>query len=284
MKKFVIARYYFNSLFREQADATFIDDLRKNPYLQESKFDYAVGNLAVDDKIDGYTIIRGTFGRVRKGDIGEIYDKEKQEFKKKNLPDTADILIEFIINPESHLIFVEFDSRLRPQVFAKKFKKIHGSTKSSADLEIDFIFIKKDVYEAIQKWKRIEKVTFKKLRPSNPSSLPDYEEIERFLKESGSESTNLELNAPAKKEDGDAKDVPGLNYKSKLIGQSIALSADGYGEARILGVDENDTKVEVETKSFLRKIDVDFARADVVQSIIDTVKKIKEEHSRKDKL
>src|SRR3989344_109786 len=284
MKKFVIARYYFNSLFREQADATFIDDLRKNPYLQESKFDYAVGNLAVDDKIDGYTIIRGTFGRVRKGDIREIYDKEKQEFKKKNLPDTADILIEFIINPESHLIFVEFDSRLRPQVFAKKFKKIHGSTKSSADLEIDFIFIKKDVYEAIQKWKRIEKVTFKKLRPSNPSSLPDYEEIERFLKESGSESTNLELNAPAKKEDGDAKDVPGLNYKSKLIGQSIALSADGYGEARILGVDENDTKVEVETKSFLRKIDVDFARADVVQSIIDTVKKIKEEHSRKDKL
>ena len=51
-----------------------------------------------------------------------------------------------------------------------------------------------------------------------------------------------------------------------------------------MGVDENDTKVEVETKSFLRKIDVDFARADVVQSIIDTVKKIKEEHSRKDKL
>ncbi len=45
MQKFVIGRYYFNSLFKGQADKSFFDDLMKEPFIDEKSFEYALGNF-----------------------------------------------------------------------------------------------------------------------------------------------------------------------------------------------------------------------------------------------
>lgn len=274
MQKFVIGRYYFNSLFKDRADKSFLDDLKKEPYVDEKSFEYALGDFNIED-YKGTILLRGTFGRMRKGDFAETYDKRKKEFKKKALPDFADVILEFIISHENHLIFLEYNTLVKPSYFADKVKKIYAHTASIAELEIDFIFIEKDVYETIQKWQSVEEVIFRKLRPSNPGSLDYFKEIEDLLKETKSEKTNIELHAPSTK--GSKDNSEGLNYDSRLIKQGIALSSHGYGEAKLKGKEKNSKEVEVESKKFLKKVEIDFTKDGALEKIIQTIEEIKKE-------
>jgi len=272
MEKFVIGRYYFNSLFKGQADKSFFHDLTKEPFIDEKSFEYALGNFNTEE-YKGISLLRGTFGRVRMGDFAEMYDKKRKEFKKKILPDIADVILDFIINHENHLIFLEYNTLISPSYFANKFKKIYSRTASIAELEIDFIFIEKDVYETIQKWQNVEQVIFKKLRPSNPSSFDYFKDIEDLLKETKSEKTNIELHAPSTK--GSEDNPEGLNYDSKLIKQGIALSSHGYGEAKLKGKEKNGREVEVESKRFLKKVEVDFTKDGALEKITQIIEEIK---------
>ncbi|MDP2967496.1 MAG: hypothetical protein Q8N87_03765 [bacterium] len=274
MKKLVIGRYYFNSLFKDRAGKSFLDDLMKEPFIEEKNFEYALGNFNAEEYEEN-VLLRGTFGRMRKGDFAKTYDKGKKEFKNKPLPDIADVILEFIINHENHLIFLEYNTLIKPSNFADKFKKIYAHTASIADLEIDFIFIEKDVYETIQKWQKVEQVIFKRLRPSNPSSLDYFKDIEELLKETKSEKTNIEFHGPSAK--GSEENVGSLNYESKLIKQGIALSSHGYGEARLKGLEKNGKEVEVESKRFLRKVEVDFTKDGALERIIQTIEEIKKQ-------
>lgn len=275
MEKFVIGRYYFNSLFKDQADKSFIEDLTRRPFIEEKKFEYALGNFNFE-KCENINLFRGTFGRLRKGDFANVYDKKKKEFKKEQMSETADVILEFIINHENHLIFVEYNFLIKPMYFADKFKKIYSSTSSLAELEMDFIFVERDVYETIKEWQRVDHVVFKKLRPSNPSSMDNFKEIEDLLKETKSEKTNIELRAASTK--GAKKQQPGLNHESKLIKQSIALSARGYGDARLEGV-KNGRRVEVESKRFLKKVEVNFDEDGALKKIVQTIEEIKQKES-----
>ncbi len=278
MKKFVIGRYYFNSLFKEKADQSFVEDLRKEPFVDEKSFEYALGNFNFEE-YKGFTLLRGTFGRMRKGDFAKTYDKIKKEFKVESLPEIADAILEFIIDHNDHLIFLEYSSLIKPNYFADKFKKIYAHTAAIAELEMDFIFVEKDVYETIQKWQSVDRVTFKKLRPSNPSSLDYFKDVEDLLKETKSEKTNIEFQSSSiKRVDTPTNKSRGLNYESKLIKQGIALSAHGYGEAKLKGR-ENNKEVEVESKKFLRKVEVDFGKDGALEKIVQTIEEIKKQES-----
>lgn len=279
MQKFVVARYNFNSLFKDAADKSFIQDLMVEPYISEKSFEYAIGNLHEEEE-SGHHLIRGTFGRVRKGNIGKVYDKKKKEFLKKRQPEIADVTLDFIINHSHHLIFFELNSKIPPAYASEKFLKIYSHTSSVADLEIDFIFIESDVYETIQKWDRIERVSFKKLRPSNPSSFDDFKDIERLLKETKSENTSIDFNAATIK-DGEklTSSQNGLDPESELIKQGIALSSFGYGEAKIKGKKNGEVR-EVETKKFLKKVEVDFFEDGALKKITQTIEEITRENDK----
>ncbi len=271
-KKFVIGRYYFNSLFKKDADATFEQDLMREPFIEEKSFEYAIGNVNTEE-LNGHKFLRGTFGRMRKGTIAKTYDKDKKEFKQEVLPEIADTTLEFLISHKHHLIFIEYSGVVLPSYFADKFKKIYANTKPIADLEFDFIFVEKDVYETIKKWKRVNRVVFKKLRPSNPSSLDYFKDVEDLLKETKSQKTDIAFQAPTVDEQKPDTPQDGLNYESKLIKQGIALSAHGYGEAKISG-QEDDKNVEVESKKFLRKLEIDFTREGALDKIVQTIEEI----------
>lgn len=270
MKTFVVGRYYFNSLFRDESNKNFIEELQKEPYMEANNYTYALGNFSGDD-YNGHDLLRGTFGRVRKGETAEVYDKENKEFKVKAMPDVADVMLEFLINHSNHLIFVESDSRIKPDYFANIFKKIYTKTSSIADIEIDFILIEKDIFDSLKKWDKVNKVIFKKLRPSNPSSYDDFKEIEDLIKETGSASTNMEFVATEIK--NGQNNEKGLVYDSKLIKQGISLSAHGYGKASIDG-DEGNEKVHVESGQFLKRVVVDFSEEGALSRITQTIEEI----------
>jgi len=270
-KKFAIGRYHFPSLFKDQANKSFLEDLTKKPFFEEKNFGYALGNFT-EEEYEGKAFLRATFGRLRKDKLVEVYDKHKKEFRKELMVESADVMLEFIISHEDHLIFVEYNYLIKPSQFVNKFKRIYSLSSSVAKVEIDFIFIEKDIFDSIKRWQRIEKVSFKKLRPSNPTSYDYFEEIEELLKETNSEKTRIDFEASSKeKEKGQGS---GLNYKSKLIRQGIALSAHGYGEAKLKGIEDGEKK-EVSSKRFLKKIEIDFTKEGALKKIRQTIEEIK---------
>lgn len=276
--KFAVGRYYFDSLFRDLANSSFIEDVtKKEPFITDNKFQYALGDFQFE-VIDDHSLLRGIFGRMKNSDISEVYNKETKEFKKSIVSGIVDKKLEFIISHPQHLIFIEYDKTFLPEHFAKKFQEIFKHTSSIAGIEIDFILDEKDVYKELATWSRVEKITFKKLRPSNPSSLDTFEEIEKLIKETNSSKTKLEFQATEEKNGKPANDS-GLNTDSTLIKQSLALSASGYGEADLLG-EKDGKEVEVSTVKFIKKVEVNFNEVGAIEKITQVIEEIQKNENK----
>lgn len=270
--KYVIGRYYFDSLFREEANKNFVDDLtKKEPFIDERSYQYALGDFN-SEIYEGHTFLRGLFGRMKKSDVTEVYNKETKEFNKSILSGKVDKKLEFLIDHTHHLIFVEYDNVIGPSYFADKFKEIFKHTSSVSNLELDFIFEEKDVYTELNTWSLVEKITFKKLRPSNPSSLDTFEEIEKLIKETNSAKTKIEFHSSEESKDTTIENK-GLNTDSILIRQGLALSASGYGEADLVGK-KNEQSVQVSTGKFIKKIEINFSEDGALKKITQEIENI----------
>ena len=266
--KFVIARYYFNSLFRAEANESFIADLKKEPFVDDGAYMYALGNFQ-NEIASSYNFIRGTFGRVVKSEDSQIYNKEKQAFIEVETSDKVQAMIEFLIHHDSHLIFIEQSSKIDPTSFKNKFQRIYGhNSKHQNSFEIDFVSSEEDIYKALKTWDKVTQATFKNLRSSNPSSSDTFERIEQLLKESKSDVVNLSL----KNTSNGAASV-GLNTESMLIKEALSLSANGYGEAKLKGTKEG-TTVQVGTKKTVRKIEVNFDEDGALTSFVKLIEEI----------
>lgn len=268
--RFAIARYGFDSMFAEELNRDFINNLMEEPFIHEDTFEYALGNFNVEAG-ENYNFIRGTFGKVRINKFVEIYDKESKEFKPEISKEIAEVTLEFLIDPSSHLLFLEYSSKLRPEQFVRKFKAIYEHSSDHGDLKIEFIFNDEDVYEVIRRWERIEKITFRNLRPTNPSSLDSFEDIENLLKETNSEKTKLEFEVDSESQENGNQS---LNADSTLIRQALALSAHGYGDGALKGKTHEGEKQEVKTRKYIRKVEVDFTEEGALDRIIQTIEEI----------
>ncbi len=270
MQTYYIGRYYFNALFRDLANQNFLNDLTKDPYLEKGKYVFAIGNINVDH-YENHEFIRGTFGRIRRDLTTTVYDRTQRTFSKLSKGEEADIMLEFIIHHKTHIIFVEKKSSIEPEYFADMFCQIYTRATVHADMSLDFLIDEADVYEEIKKWRRVEKVVFKGLRPTNPSSLDYFEDIDKLLKESNAEKAKFEFDA-LPEQDGEKKD--GINYESLLVKQSLALSSHGYGKAELKGK-KGDSPISTTTGRFKRTIELDFTN----EGVLTKLKQVTEEIS-----
>jgi len=270
-KEYIIARYYFNSIFRDQANSTFVKDIEKEPFIDEGAFMYALGDFGIE-KSGEDEFIRATFGKIKKRDYMKIYDKEKKKFKEGILDGKAEAMIDLIIHHKSHLIFIAKDWKIAPSLFKNKFKHIYQNNSSSvSDIEVDFISNEKDIYETIKKWGFVNSATFKNLRPSNPSSNDSFEDIEALIKETKSDRADFNF----KKQINTTESRESLDLDSKLLRQALSLSAHGYGEATIKGV-EGVIDVSVSTKKCIESIQLDFGEDGALEKITKKIKEIQE--------
>lgn len=272
-KTFVVARYYFPTLFRKESNETFFDDVKKLPVLPHKQHELALGDFANESR-SGHQFLKSIFGRSIKGRIGEIFDKETREFREQNLPDHVDEKIEVVFFHPKHLIFIEKSGLLRPERFVQFLKDAYHQINRFSEIAVDFIVEEKNIYKEIKEWDSVDKVVFTGLRPSNPSSDDTFDEIERLIKEANSGKTRMEFQSTrtAKGQQN------GLNPDSMLIRESLALTAHGYGEAVFEGT-KNGTLAKVETKRFPKTVSIKFSEDGGLDEIVATVNDLdKNEH------
>jgi len=269
--KFVIARYYFDSLFRDVANKDFLDDLKKEPIIDEDLFVYALGDFQ-PEHVNGYNFLRGTFGKIIKSESSKIYNKEKQEFIDGQMNNKVLATIEFLIHHESHLIFIEKSSKIEHETFKNKLIKIYEQNSiHPASFKIDFVSDEKDIYKTLKTWDMVTKAVFKNLRPSNPDCNDTFKDIEELIKETKSNTANLILKNDTK----NINSVQGLNIDSMLVREALSLSAHGYGEAKLEGTKEGE-QVQVETKRTVRKVEINFDEDGALENIVKIIEEVQQ--------
>lgn len=272
--KYFIARYYFNSLFKEEAASNFFDDIQRNPVFRSGGFSYAIGHVAADN-LDGIGVIRGQIGRIPAAEEGFVYNTEEKEFIRRDRGEFADIILEFCIIPDSHLLLVSQHSSFKAETVISKFKQIYLQSNQSyvSSFSIDFLTDTNDVYEEISHWARFTKVKFQGLRPSNPRPDDDYANIEEMLKDSGADRVNIEaVITPADpEEETNTPETRSINADSLLIRESLALSSHGYGRAELAGIDQNGEEKIVKNYKYRKTVDIDFREDGSIDKIRQVV-------------
>lgn len=279
-QRFLVVRYSFETLFAQQASDQFISDLESRPFLDSHtlNYRYAIGNFHVES-FNGREFLRATYGQSILNIRTNAYDPEKKEWLPAEANGLSSPLVELLFDPQKHLIFIEKKSGTKAEQVAKRIEQIYNSaTRSYGQLKIHFLTREVKIFDELKKFARIQRVTLRDLRPTNPDTLPEFEEIEKLLKETKSIGTKLEFKAEVLPE-GDAVATsanPGLDINSKLITQALSLSAHGYGEASVVGFKEDKTRVEVKTRSHSIETSFDFQDPQVLNHVakfIDTIQK-----------
>jgi hypothetical protein len=262
--KYVIARYYFDSLFKEEADSNFIDDIQRNPVFRVNSFSYAIGHVHVENE-DGVTYVRGQIGRIPVEEEGYVYDEGSKDFIASTRDSFADTILEFCIIPSRHILLIEDNNAFKATSALSKFRQIYLQSNESyvRSFSIDFVFNEIDVYQEISSWQQFKKVVFSDLRPSNPDPNDDYAFIEELIKDTASARTKIEFKTDEVKDTANS-----LNMDSQLISQGLSLSAHGYGNARIIGVDEGGAHKEVKTTKFRKTVEIDFREDGSISKIL----------------
>ncbi|MFA7314376.1 MAG: hypothetical protein WC025_00390 [Candidatus Magasanikbacteria bacterium] len=268
-KQFLVGRYYFDTLFRDEANKSFISDLTKKPTFEEGNIGYALANTSFEKVGESKeSFLRGTFAKFKIKDYYKKYLKKENGFQESITDNKVESQIEFFLHHPSHLIFIEKSSQIRENIFKNKFIKIYEKNTSvtKPNMGLDFLFDEKDVYEEIKSWDRIVKAKFNDLRPSNPRMDPHFEKIEELLKETKSDRSKLEF----KIDDPDSTNS--LDSESVLIKQALALSSYGYGNANFDGFKGKNT-TNIKTKKFVKSVKLDFDSETPFSVVIDFIEK-----------
>lgn len=268
--QYIIARYYFDSLFRENANKSFLDDLKKEPFVDVDVHTYALGDFK-SIEYQGNHFLRGTFGKIIKEDLSKTYNKEKQEFIDSPVSNKVLDTIEFFIHHDTHLIFIQKSSKITHATFKNKFVLIYDrNSEFSSSFRIDFVSDEKDIYETIKTWDRLIRANFKGLRASNPSADDTFEHIDALIKETGGDTTDL--NFQNERKNNHRRDS-GLNPDSMLIKEALSLSAHGYGEAKLEGTKDKEF-VCVGTKKMVRKVEINFDDDGALKGFVKVIEEI----------
>lgn len=225
-------------------------------------FAYAIGHVQ-SDEIGGVRVIRGQIGRIPQGEEGFAYNLKEKDFVKREKGEFADIILDFCVIPQKHILLIQQHVSFKPETVANKFKNIYVQSNQSyvGSFNIDFVTDKADVYKEIASWKAFTKVKFQGLRPSNPSPNDDFADIEKMLKELGADKVSIDasVNPQTKKEIEEGTPPKAINADSFLVSQALALSSHGYGRAELEGLDENGRHKEVKTYAYRKTVEIDFS-------------------------
>jgi len=201
------------------------------------KYTWAIGDLG-ERTVDGERMMFGRLRKTARAAVGPDTDTTigSSDCKPRQGKKTA--CSNFFIHPSNAIMALEDKPLLPAGKFLKKFKQFWE--KSQTD-EIEFEFLKNEpeIFAAINRWDKITAAKFELC--SNPSrAREDYAPLDDLLNKAAA------CRASFKFESGSN----GLAKDNSIIQQGVSMSAAGYGEFSLKGVEQG-TKTSLNSRSFL---------------------------------
>ena len=255
--RFVYARYHVTGLFAKDLPSSFPKILHE---LQTAKHDdgkyiWTMGDIG-EQKIDGAKLIYGRLGKTAREVVETRYDDSAHSFRREHIQSRKAAYSNFFIDPTHAIIALEDKPLLPRGKFLKKFKQFWEEEQIT---EIDFDFLKNEleIFEIIKRWDKITEAKFD-LSPTNPHPREDFTPLDNIIKKAKARRARLKFEGGR---DGLAKD-------DSIVQQGTSMSAAGYGEFGLKGIEKGSKKV-LSSRSLL--ISNEMVKVDDLESLTPEV-------------
>lgn len=183
------------------------------------------------------TYIRGNLAKYTENYDEEVIENGKSVLKKIN--NKVQGKSDFILECKTGLIaFTVVTNSISPKQFGDMFSELCRENVDVPIMPVDIALItdKKQVFERISSWDKVEKVTVT-LHPSNPNSSKIWADVDKKMKK---------LNIGSYKSIYRSESEDGLRVEDEIRSE-IAMATDGYGVADLSG-EKDKRKVQATTK------------------------------------
>ena len=174
----------------------------------------------------------GKFGKVY-SEEPTTYDKEEGDFVEDTAPNQEADYSMFILHYEDNLLIYNTKNRIGHKQFLKYFAQGFNS-RQAGDVSIDLTKLHNtDSVEEVVSQKRVQKASFE-LEPSNPSSQPEWENLDEEIQEMLAKKLKLIA---------ESKEGAALNMDEELLEQAVEMAQTKYGlDYRIVYNDDGHIK------------------------------------------
>lgn len=179
-------------------------------------------------------LVFGRLGKVHTKRNLVVDDKESRQFTRKDIGfGITEEYSNFLIDIKNkQIVFEDRRGRLPEKKFrevvSELYKRVHTDL---SDLQISMKSETEEVLEEIRSYELIKRIKFQ-VTPSNPEDMPEFKELDKILKDSRTEHSNMSFEN--KKE--------GLKVEKTILEQGIHLCSSGYGEFDLDAMQEGQPK------------------------------------------
>lgn len=255
--RFVYARYHVTGLFAADLPKKLPDILAELQSVkqEDGKYIWTMGDIG-EQVIDGDKLLFGRLGKTAREAVETRYDDSIHSFRREHIQSRKAAYSNFFIYPPNAIIALEDKPLLPRGKFLKKFKQFWQKGQIT---EIDFDFLKDEleIFEIIKRWDKITEAKFD-LSPTNPHPREDFTPLDNLIKKAKARRAKFKFEG---ERNGLAKD-------DSIVQQGTSMSAAGYGEFGLKGIEKGSRKV-LSSKSLL--ISNEMVKVDDLESLTPEV-------------
>lgn len=272
MAKFIFNRIHLDSGTKIDNKVQFLlDGLVSKSTTSFLKHAYKLVDVQLkDDYIYGYLIKYDPYSE------NEVFDEETETVLNGGVANKIVAKSYFLINhKESLLINQIVAGEISKTTFKRRFRELFAANqkeKLGGSMDISEIVEQYTFLEKVKDLPQIKKITLN-LVPSNPRFAERWEDIDKRLREN---------NIDRYREVQESKDQGSIKL-DQITEDKILMSEDGYGTAKVIGVDDKGRDVTVTTKSKDRVVSamvsgkvIEQGFLAIVNTITKTIKSIKD--------
>lgn len=260
MAKFLFNRIHIDSSEPIENKVQFLmDGLISKSATSQNNFAYKLIDVQLKGNyIYGYLIKYNPYSE------DEVFDEENETSLTEGINNRIVAKSFFIIDhTESLLIYQVVTNHIRKKTFTKMFSQLfienHKGVRQ-AYFEISEINDQYTFLQKVQSLKKIERVIIS-LVPSNPRFADRWKDVDKRLREN---------NIGSYREVQKAKKSESI-IVDEVTEDKILMSEDGYGTAKVKGLDQNGAPVNLTTKSSERIISVDVPKKILEQGFLSVI-------------
>jgi hypothetical protein len=192
------------------------------------KYVWAMGDIG-ERTVEGEKLLFGRLGKTAPAAAGTDSDEAVHSFSRESMRGKKAAWSNFFIHTSSSIMVLEDKQLLPADKFLKKFKQF-WETNQTAGMVFDFLKNGPEIFAVLKRW---DKLTAARLELSSTTvdARNEFAPLDDLIKQAQAER------AVFKFEGGTA----GLARDNSIIQQGVCMSAAGYGEFSLKGV-EKDSK------------------------------------------